>query len=96
MSTPQVVLEASYFRDSTLAIHHEFKPQVPSRRPQGLGMREREVSRSTSYPICPSYRFNQKMRTEQIKVKMPDGTNFGMAAFTYGTNEDYFVDVIAV
>jgi hypothetical protein len=27
---------------------------------------------------------------------MPDGTNFGMAAFTYGTNEDYLVHVIAI
>ncbi len=27
---------------------------------------------------------------------MPDGTNFGMAAFVYGTNEDYLVHVIAV
>jgi hypothetical protein len=27
---------------------------------------------------------------------MPNGTNFGMAAFTYGTNEDYLVHVIAV
>jgi hypothetical protein len=27
---------------------------------------------------------------------MPDGTNFGMATFTYGTNEDYLVHVIAV
>jgi hypothetical protein len=27
---------------------------------------------------------------------MLDGTNFGMAAFTYGTNEDYLVHVIAV
>ncbi len=27
---------------------------------------------------------------------MPDGTNFGMAAFMYGTNEDYLVHVIAI
>jgi hypothetical protein len=27
---------------------------------------------------------------------MPDGTNFGMAAFAYGTNEDYLVHVIAI
>jgi hypothetical protein len=27
---------------------------------------------------------------------MPDGTNFGMATFTYKTNEDYLVHVIAV
>jgi hypothetical protein len=28
-------------------------------------------------------------------VKMPDGTNFSMAAFTSGTNKDYLVHVIA-
>jgi hypothetical protein len=27
---------------------------------------------------------------------MLDGTNFGMTALTYGTNEDYLVHVIAV
>ncbi len=27
---------------------------------------------------------------------MPDGTNFAMAAFVYGTNEDYLIHVIAV
>jgi hypothetical protein len=27
---------------------------------------------------------------------MPNGTNFGMAAFAYGTNKDYLVHVIAV
>jgi hypothetical protein len=38
----------------------------------------------------------KKQETEQIKVKMPNGTNFGMAAFAYGTNKDYLVHVIAV
>ncbi len=37
-----------------------------------------------------------KRETEQIKVNMPDGTNFGMATFAYGTNKDYLVHVIAV
>jgi hypothetical protein len=27
---------------------------------------------------------------------MPNGTNFGMATLTYGTNEDYFVHFIAI
>ncbi len=27
---------------------------------------------------------------------MPDGTNFQMAAFAYGTNEDYLAHVVAV
>jgi hypothetical protein len=38
----------------------------------------------------------KKQETEQIKVQMPDGTNFQMAAFAYGTNEDYLIHVIAV
>jgi hypothetical protein len=38
----------------------------------------------------------KKWETEQIKVKMLDGTNFGMATFAYGTNEDYLVHVIAI
>jgi hypothetical protein len=36
----------------------------------------------------------EKRETEQVKVKMPDGTNFGMAAFAYGTTKD--VHVIAI
>jgi hypothetical protein len=38
----------------------------------------------------------KKRETEQIKVKMPDGTNFGMAAFAYRTNEANLFHVIAV
>jgi hypothetical protein len=38
----------------------------------------------------------KKQETEQIKAKMPDGTNFGMAAFMYGTNKDYLLHVITV
>jgi hypothetical protein len=59
-------------------------------------MQEREVSRSTSYPVILPLDLIEKQETKQIKVKMPDGTNFGMAAFAYGTNKDYLVHVIAV
>jgi hypothetical protein len=38
----------------------------------------------------------KKQKGEQIKIKMPDGTNFYMAAFTSGTNKDYLVNVIIV
>jgi hypothetical protein len=38
----------------------------------------------------------EKRETEQVKVKMPDGTNFGMAAFAYGTNKDSLVHIIVV
>jgi hypothetical protein len=38
----------------------------------------------------------KKREGEQIKVKMPDGTNSSMAAFTSSTNKDYLVHIIAV
>ncbi len=47
-------------------------------------------------PYVPPLDLIEKRETEQIKVKMPDGTNFGMAAFAYRTNKDYLVHVIAV
>jgi hypothetical protein len=39
-------------------------------------------------PYIPPTNLIKKWEGEQIKVKMPDGTNFSMAAFTSGTNED--------
>ncbi len=47
-------------------------------------------------PYVPPTDPIKKREEEQIKVKMPDGTNFSMAAFMSGTNEDYLVQVIAV
>ena len=44
----------------------------------------------------PPTNLHKRQKTKQIKVKMPDGTNFQMAPFAYGTNEDYLVHVIAV
>ncbi len=38
----------------------------------------------------------EKRETEQIKVKMPNGTNFGMAAFVYKTNKEYLIHIIAI
>jgi hypothetical protein len=37
-------------------------------------------------PYAPPTNLIKKQEGEQIKVKMPDGTNFSMAAFTSGTN----------
>ncbi len=68
MSPTQVNLQASYFGDSALAVHHEFQPQVD---------------------------LHKKWEPEQIKVKLPDGTNFQMAAFGNGNNKEYLVHVIA-
>jgi hypothetical protein len=36
------------------------------------------------------------MDTKQIKVKLPDGTNFQMSAFSQGNNEEYLIHVIAI
>ncbi len=47
-------------------------------------------------PYVPPTDLIKKQEGEQIKVKMPDGTNFSMAAFMSGTNEDYLAHVIAV
>jgi hypothetical protein len=38
----------------------------------------------------------KKRETKQIKVKMPNGTNFRMAAFADEANKDYLIYVIAV
>ncbi len=45
--------------------------------------------------VPPSDR-HEKGETEKIKVKMPDKTNFQMAAFGYRNNKEYLVHVIAV
>jgi hypothetical protein len=47
-------------------------------------------------PYVPPTNLIKKQEGKQIKVKMPDGTNFCMAAFMSGTNEDYLVHIIAV
>ncbi len=39
---------------------------------------------------------HERQETKQIKVKMPDGTNFQMTASAYGNNKDYLVHIIAV
>ncbi len=56
-------------------------------------MQEREVSCLTSFPPSDLIK---KQETELIKIKIPDGPNFQMAAFVYETNEDYLVHIIAV
>jgi hypothetical protein len=47
-------------------------------------------------PYVPPTNLIKKWEGEQIKVKMPDGTNFSMAVFTCGTNADCLVHIIAV
>ena len=67
--------------------------------PEGPKPLECEKGKSVAQPpipYVPPLDLIEKWETEQIKVKMPDRTNFGMAAFAYGTNEDYPTHVIAV
>jgi hypothetical protein len=47
-------------------------------------------------PYVPPTNLIEKREGEQIKIKMPDGTNFAMAAFVSGTSKDYLVNIIAV
>jgi hypothetical protein len=47
-------------------------------------------------PYVPLTDLIKKWEGEQIKVKMPDGTNFSMSTFMRGTNKDYLVHVIVV
>jgi hypothetical protein len=75
----------------------EFWRQVLSRRPQGGSECKKGKSGARPpIPYVPPTNLIEKQEGEQIKVKMPDGTNFSMAAFTCGTNKDYLVHVIAV
>jgi hypothetical protein len=67
--------------------------------PEGLKNAECEKGKLIAQPpipYVPPLELHKKQETEQIKVKMPDGTNFQMAAFGYGNNEEYLVHVIAI
>ncbi len=67
--------------------------------PEGLKASECKKGKSGArppIPYVPPTDLIKKRKGKQIKVKMPDGTNFGMAAFTSSTNEDYLVHVNAV
>jgi hypothetical protein len=47
-------------------------------------------------PYVPLPDLCKKRETEQIKVKLPDGTKFQMPTYGTGYNEEYLVHVIAV
>jgi hypothetical protein len=67
--------------------------------PEGLKASEWEKGKSGARPPIPSVPptdLIEKWEGGQIKVKMPDGTNFSMATLTCGTNEDYLIHVIVV
>ncbi len=67
--------------------------------PEGLKASECKKGKSgvgPPVPYVPPTDLTKKREGEQIKVKMPDGTNFSMAMFTCGTNKDYLVHINAV
>jgi hypothetical protein len=47
-------------------------------------------------PYVPPIDLHKKRDIKQIKVKLPNGTNFQMSAFGQENNEEYLVHVIAV
>jgi hypothetical protein len=47
-------------------------------------------------PYVPPLDLHKKQETQQIRVKIPEGTNFQMAAFGNGMNKEYLVHIIAV
>jgi hypothetical protein len=67
--------------------------------PEGLKNTECKKGKLVARPpisYVPPVDLHEKWEPKQIKVKMHDGTNFQMAAFGYGNNEEYLVHVIAV
>jgi hypothetical protein len=67
--------------------------------PEGLKASKCKKGKSSAQPPIPYVPLTdliKKWEGEQIKVKMPDGTNFSMSTFMRGTNKDYLVHVIVV
>ncbi len=67
--------------------------------PEGLKALECKKEKSgprPPIPYVPPTKLIKKQEGKVIKVKMLNGTNFGMAAFTSGTNKDHIVRVIVV
>ncbi len=47
-------------------------------------------------PYVPTSDLHEKRETEQIKVKLLDGTKFQMLTYDSGNNEEYLIQFIAV
>ncbi len=54
------------------------------------------VTCNLAIPYVPPTDLHEKRETEQIKVKLPNGTNFQMPTYSSGNNEEYFFHIIAV
>jgi hypothetical protein len=50
----------------------------------------------TPIPYVPPINLHEKRDAKQIKVKLPDGTNFQMSTFGQGNNRKYLAHIIAV
>jgi hypothetical protein len=96
MSPTQVVVQVSYSQDSTLAVRHEFQSQVPPEGLKNAKCKKGKLIARPPIPYVPPLDLHEKQETAQIKVKMPEETNFQMAAFGYGNNEEHLVHIIAV
>jgi hypothetical protein len=67
--------------------------------PKGLKDLECKKGTLTVQPplsYVPPINLHEKRDTAQIKVKLPNGTNFQMSPFGQGNTEDYLVHVIAI
>jgi hypothetical protein len=65
------------------------------------GLKNAECKKGTPpvrLPILyvPPTDLHEKWETEQIKVKLPDGTKFQMPTYDFGNNKEYLVHAIAV
>jgi hypothetical protein len=59
-------------------------------------MQERHAARRPPIPYGPPTDLLKKQETEQIKVKLPDGTKFQMPTYRTGNNKGCIVHVIAI
>jgi hypothetical protein len=82
----------------TLLWSYSMSPNLKSPS-QGLKASECKKGKSGARPpitYIPPTDLIKKQEEEKTKVKMPEGTNFSMSAFTSSTNKDYLVHVITV
>jgi hypothetical protein len=74
MNPSQELVQVSYFRDPTLAVHHEFKPQVPAGRSKNAECEKGTPPIRPPIPYAPPTNLHEKQETKQIKVELSDIT----------------------
>jgi hypothetical protein len=81
-----------------IAFHsnHEWECKKPSGRAQGLGMRAGSHRQSAPIPYMAPVDPYEKQEKTKVKVKLSDGTNYQMAPFRAGSNEDYVNHIITM